>query len=338
MDAYYRRSMKNRACFCDNCKQGILSKEQYTDQIRVLCSQSRTSRAKSETVVTTTRKSPRKTNISNFNFDNDVKLIEKTVSKSGLVPDKYYYIDEEQPADLESYNLMVNGTLGDPRILPAVVDTIKYLRYLYHQLLMQAKCRSSSFCDREMDNFRSKGSDSYSSDDLSSGEFSFDKPQYLEHERVRVKKSAIEKSTSNSGVTNAMSSHRQLRKSGKPNEISKDRVHGESDGRDSDSGIHFDCDAFESKICVNNRLHEAAKDGDVEKVIELILDCCDVNGLNGDGWPAIESALNNSKFRAALLLIEAGTDMRAYTEKKVDEYEEVINKARDYTHFIRTAV
>ena len=340
MDAHYRRSMKDRACYCVNCKQGILSKEQYTEQIRDLCSQSRRSRAKSDTFVSTTRKSARKTNISGFSFDNDVKLIEKPIRDRGLnsFVSERYYIDEEQPSDLESYNMMVNGTQGDPRILPAVVDTIKDLRFLYHQLLMQAKCKSSSFCDGEFDHFRSKGSESYSSDDLSSGEFSVDKPQYLEHENSRVKKTAVKKSTFSSRITNAVSSQRKTRKNGKPNEVSKEQGQGEADGRDSDSGIHFDCDAFESKISPSNRLHEAAKDGNVEKVIQLILDCCDVNGLNDDGWPAIESALNNSKFRAALLLIEAGTDIGSYTEKKVDEYEEIISKTRNYTQFIRTAV
>ena len=339
METCYKTSLRGSACFCVKCKQGVLTKAQYTDQIRVLCSRSKTSRTDRNDNESAMRKSPRKTNTQTDDLPkHDVKLVEETITTSqfnGPTNDRYY-VDEEQPTDLYSYNLMVNGRLADPRILPAVVDTITYLRTLYHKILMQTKRASSYVYDQKNNSFGSKGSDSYSSDDLSGSDFPVNKPQLFEKSSVSTKR-LVEKNTSLPNKCTNSKPYGKLRKKRMLAEEGTEQFQGET-GRDSDSGVHFDCDASESSNNENTRLHEAARIGDVEKVIQLILDCCDVNGLNNDGWPAIESALSRSKFRAALFLIEAGTDIKSYTGKKVDEYEEALRRVRNQTYFIRTAV
>jgi len=340
METCYKTSLRGSACFCVKCKQGILTKAQYTDQIRILCSRSKTSRVDRNVNESAKRKSPRRTNTQTDDLPkHDVKLIEKTIGKSqfnDFTHDRYY-VDEEQPTDLYSYNLMVNGRHADPRILPAVVDTIKYLRSLYHKILMQTKRASSNVSDRRNNSVGSKGSDSYSSDDLSSSDFAVNKPKLFEKNIVSTKR-LVEKNASLPSKCTKNTLYGKLTKKRVPAEGGTNHFRAETEGRDSDSGINFDCDAFESGNNENTRLHEAAKNGDVEKVIQLILECCDVNGLNSDGWPAIESAMNRSKFRAALFLIEAGTDIESYTGKKIDEYEEAVRRVRNQTYFIRTAV
>ena len=317
----------------------MLSKEQYTDQIRALCSQNGTSGSKSDSFVPTLRTPQRRIDIPvNVRCERNQKSREKIVGSSGFnafAPDRYY-VDEEQPDDLVSYNLMVNGTHGDPRILPAIVDTLKHLRRFYYQMLIQAKRKSLSPTTLKLDNFRSKGSDTYSSDELLSSETSVDKPQYLKHKSVRAETRPEDSNAGNCNGLVHVAPHWGLNKT--ENSVEIDKCTGDADGRDSDSGIQFDCDAIEGKSSQLYRLHEAAKEGDVEKIIQLILDCCNVNGQNDDGWPALEYALSNSKFRAALFLIEAGTDINRYTVEKVDEYERILGKARNYTYFIRTAV
>ena len=331
METCERSDIQNSQCFCVSCKQGKLSKEQYTEQIRKLCSTSRTTRVKSNSFGSNAQKSNEKTN-NNAQNQQEHDIEKAVLDHGGLMPSKYF-IDEEEPNDLQSYNSMVNGKVDDPRILPAVVDTVKYLRKMYREMLIDMKPKSSSFFERERAKVGTKGSDSFSSDDLSSAESAMEKPAYLKHENARVRRRGENKSGSCTEFENNQS-HWKLKWKVKEAEEWLEEI----DGVDNDSGVHFGYDAVEKKEMQKSRLHFAAKNGNLEKVVELILDCCDVNEEGENGWPAIESALNSSKFRCALFLIEAGTDMKMYTEKKVNEYETVLRKARSYTHFIQTAL
>lgn len=334
METHCRRNFRSDLCDCVNCKQGKLTKAQYTKEIRNLCLQDQLSRGtKSSSIKTCTLESICTKTAHRHENGSQAGKKENHQNRHHAVSQKNkYFIDEEVPTDLESFNLMMNGNNMDERILPAVVNTIKYLRKMYHRMLVNTKSKTISFFERERRFIGSKGGSSFSSDEHSLGENSTEKPRAFADENPGS--CDLEEDYDRDGFKNGAFEWRLWRRRGTLLPREEDQ-----EGRDSDSGVNFECDDIvESKNVQATMLHAAAKDGDVEKVMSLVFDYCDVNSLNRRGRPAVESALESSKFRCALFLMEAGTDMKIYTQQKVDEYEQVLEITRNRSHFIQTAL
>lgn len=336
METFCQRDVKNGACMCVNCKEGKLTKAQYAMRIRNICCQTQMPRVKGSLA-------PIVPTASCTNTGHGLKYEEKTPHKAIFrkefdVQKNYnrYFTDEEVPSDLEYFNLMMNGSSGDPRILPAVVDTLKYVRKIYHEMLTETRTKAWSFFENERRSIGSKSSDSLSSDGQSSnGEFVNENRLKTASDILRMRKHEARESYNRHGLDVNTSRWKQRIR---VENVTGRRKHEWTDG---EPGVDCDSDPVDDKSITETKtaaLHDAAMRGNVEKVMRLILDWCDVNALNKDGWPAFEGAMNNSKFRCALFLIEAGTDMKRYTTKKVEQYEKALSKVRSYTQFIKTAL
>ncbi|XP_057308361.1 uncharacterized protein LOC130646215 isoform X2 [Hydractinia symbiolongicarpus] len=77
-------------------------------------------------------------------------------------------------------------------------------------------------------------------------------------------------------------------------------------------------------------LNTSAKKGDIKKILELMqANQMDVNQKDSNGWPAIHHAFKNKHYRTAFLLLEAGANMKEYTNQRIKEYKttvEILNK------------
>ena len=479
------------ACSCSDCKQGRFSKEQYIKQIRALCGVPKqlntSSSPKGKGQNYQQRREASRSFSSDYSSSNsslqngsDESIATNTSKNQGkrragriLSVDAVkhdYYIDEEQPADLESFNLMVNGTSADPRILPAVVETIKYLRQTYRQTLlnMNPKPKSRDLWDNSTDNessddwsdstynTRSSGSkagskvsfedqkiangkrtgdirgelerralqgaqsnDDYWSDSSGARSATGSKVSFDDHSISNVQRNGnlranFDKKAPNVGQSNddywsdgsgTIDTSNSTRYSNGPgdvrgqlerraqrvaqskaylrrqalgnNSLRAANEHGErngstrgiegkgkltrgvptpimtkqqsngrmvkdgpKNGRDNernDSGVSVEHDIIDQLVHDNPlALHAASHDGDLDRVIRLTLNGYDLNKQGKFGWPPVEFALRRSRFRCAIFLIEAGTNMTYYTKQKVEEYRKVLLKARKYLKMITT--
>ena len=230
-----------------------------------------------------------------------------------------YYLDEEQPSNLEEFSYMVDGRSTDPRILPAVVATIRFLRQRYHRMLLDMKPKSKEFFEREFaklerNRFYTKGYgntqgslDSWDESDSGTAD-SHDGQNYVK----------VSTDNHQSGCVNSV--------------------------RGSDSSVSANGSCCSTLPAPRDRfsepyaLHAAASVGDTDRVMSLTLRGYDVNSLNNNRWPAVEMALRTYKFRCAIFLIEAGTNMMAYTEQRKREYRDVIIKARRHLQIVKTSL
>ena len=476
------------ACSCSDCKQGRFSKEQYIKQIRALCgvpkqlNTSNSPQGKGQNYQQrrgASRSFSSSYSSSNSSLQNgDDESITTNTSKNQekrrtgriLSVDAVkheYYIDEEQPTDLESFNLMVNGTSADPRILPAVVETIKYLRQTYRQTLlnMHPKPKSRDLWDNSTDNessddwsdstynTRSSGSkagsrvfsedqkiangrgigdvrgklegralqgaqsnDDYWSDSSGARNATGSKVFFDDHsvsnsqrngnlrgkfgERApKVAQFSDDNWSDSSGTTGTSHSTRSSNGSGDVrgqlerraqrvaqskaylqrqafgnNSLRAANEHGERNGlievkgkvkrgvsipittkqqsngrmvkdgpknghenERNDSSVNVEHDIIDKLVHDNPlALHAASRDGDLDRVIRMTLNGYDLNKQGKLGWPPVEFALRRSRFRCAIFLIEAGTNMTYYTKQKVEEYRKVLLKARKYLKMITT--
>lgn len=479
------------ACSCSDCKQGRFSKEQYIKQIRALCGVPKQLNTSSSPKGKGQNYQQRREASRSFsscyssstsslqNVDDEsittytskgqeIKRTGKILSVDAVKNE--YYIDEEQPTDLESFNLMVNGTSADPRILPAIVETIKYLRQSYRQTLlnMNPKPKSKALWNNSTDNessddwsdstynTRSSGSkagskvsfvdqriansnrhrygrdrlergaqqgaqpnDDYWSDSsgarsatgskvsfddqsISNGKRNgnlrgkFDKkaPEVAQSNDYYWSDSSITTGTSNStgnsdgsrvargqldrraqrvvqskaylerqafgnyslraaneygernGSTRSIEGKGKVTKGVSAHIMTKQQSNGRmakdgpKNGRDNernDSGVIVDHDTIDKHVHDNPlALHAAARDGDLDMVIRFTLSGYDLNKQGKLGWPPVEFALQKSRFRCVIFLIEAGTNMTCYTKQKVEEYRKVLLKARKYLKMITT--
>eukprot|EP00794_Sanderia_malayensis_P005625 gene5625-6320_t len=110
----------------------------------------------------------------------------------------------------------------------------------------------------------------------------------------------------------------------------------------SDSGVTVMSNGSVFKQAINNNnnalLRLAAISGNTDQVMHLTLQGCDLNQPGHDGWPAVDAALGNSRFKCAIFLIEAGTNMAEYTTRKMAEYTEIIYRARQYLYVVKTCL
>ncbi len=346
----------DKLCDCANCAQGKLTKEQYVEEIRALCGRMQPkvtlSRKEERNWVNSkemvnskdTRISGRSRSmyVSSDKKSRDFKSrkINRTASEAYKLVnhltwaeqanhengnnnkrDIMYYIDEEQPSDIEAFSDMVNGRSADPRILPAMIQTIRYLRQGYHQMLLDMKPKSKDFFDREF--------------------AKLERNRFYTRERGRAGTSSPEES--DSGMTDWSYGRYCVSRKSNQSIISQngDKMIYDSDWSHSrsDSGVTLLSNDNFSKQAINNyALRVAATNGDTDQVMHLTLQGCDLNHLGEDGWPPIELALRNSRFRCAIFLVEAGTEMETYTARKMQEYTEIIYKSRKYLHVLQTSL
>lgn len=76
-------------------------------------------------------------------------------------------------------------------------------------------------------------------------------------------------------------------------------------------------------------LHVAAGNADL-KCIELLLHTgAQVNIKDSNGWSPLHAAIRRGNWKSAILLIEAGADIAEYAQKRIQEYQSVLEKSRN---------
>eukprot|EP00795_Rhopilema_esculentum_P012356 gene12356-3010_t len=288
---------KKDTCLYANRGQGELTKDQYIQKIRELCGEisyqsvGQKDRSKRNTVWKGSASSKPCSHNGVFAEDKDrgfTTSLHPSTSRN-------YFVDDEQPTDPESFSSMVNTTTADPRILPAVVETVRYLRQTYHQLLLSTRPKSFSFFEKERENLGTRS-------DSSEEHFS--------------------------SLSDDTNSAKVLVTGG------RDRWSGSD--RHRCRRVTFDTANLQEYKPYE--LHAAASEGNIDKVMMLTLNGCDLNAPDSDGFPAFEFALRRSKFRCAIFLVEAGSDIDMYTRKKLKEYEKLLKKSRSYMHVMETTL
>ena len=72
-------------------------------------------------------------------------------------------------------------------------------------------------------------------------------------------------------------------------------------------------------------LHSAAQKGNIKDILKLMESSeFDVNEKDSNDWPAMHHAIQNKHYRTAILLLESGTDVKEYTQQRINEYRETV--------------
>ena len=331
------RSKKDTFLYA-NRGQGELTKDQYIQRIRELCGEisyqsvGQKDRSKRNRVWKDSASSKPCSHNGVFAGDKNRGFTTSLQASTS----RNYFVDDEQPTDPESFSSMVNYTTADPRILPAVVETVRYLRQTYHQLLLSMRPKSFSFFEKERENLgtRSDSSEEHFSslsDDTNSAKVRVSLP-YNQNSTRHRKKRANSTLSSSSNSSASLGNHQLIRRS----------VTGSCDKWSGSDRHRFRRVTFDTVNLQKNdqpyELHAAASEGDTDEVMMLTLNGCDLNAPDSDGFPAFEFALRRSKFRCAIFLVEAGTDIDMYTRKKLKEYETLLRKSRSYMHVMKTTL
>ena len=222
---------------------------------------------------------------------------------------KCYYVDEEQPTDTLIYSMMVNDNDNDIQLLPAVIETIELLRESYHDCLVE-KYRS-----------RRRGN---------SLRFGLSGNQ-----EERLHRKDTESNTYNKdggwkrGVTPNGSYYYKHKEEVDNNLTISSPMYPVSQ---STRGYKL----FYYNKARRIQLHGIAAIGNVSLLQQMVVEGCEIDALDSEGWPALHSALRSFKFRCAIFLLEIGSDTVVYTKKRLREYRQVINKARKYCQFLST--
>ena len=80
----------------------------------------------------------------------------------------------------------------------------------------------------------------------------------------------------------------------------------------------------EEKIHQSKKLCNLSSQGNIKEILNTLKEkSCDVNIKDKDGYPALHQAFLNNHFRTAILLLESGTDLEEYTNKRIKEYNKL---------------
>lgn len=77
-------------------------------------------------------------------------------------------------------------------------------------------------------------------------------------------------------------------------------------------------------------LHRAAEEGDMESIRILIEHYADLDISDRSGFPPVHHALQNFHYKAAIFLMDCGTDLMSYTSKRIQEFVKVKATAKQY--------
>ena len=101
--------------------------------------------------------------------------------------------------------------------------------------------------------------------------------------------------------------------------------HFDQDNVDSSSSLIERLELAESLSCKS--MKEAAGKGDIKKILSLMNsnECTHKKSDRCQKMPAFHDALRKEHFRTAILLLEAGTDMKLYTEQRINEFNEMMD-------------
>jgi len=67
------------------------------------------------------------------------------------------------------------------------------------------------------------------------------------------------------------------------------------------------------------RLHRAARDGDIEEMARLVASGSDMNLFDDISWTPLHYAVDNQRYKAAQWLLDHGSDVNAYEAEKIGE-------------------
>ena len=80
----------------------------------------------------------------------------------------------------------------------------------------------------------------------------------------------------------------------------------------------------EDRIHESKKLCNLSSQGNIKEILNTLKEkSCDVNIKDKDGYPPLHQAFLNNHFRTVILLLESGTDLEEYTNKRIKEYNKL---------------